>query len=260
MDHDNDNFQLHTPSSAVSKTSDHVASVVRQRPHAASTRHRHTSPAGPAHIHPDDLAGLRISHAFRGFTVAPDVIFDEPFAVPSKPYSRKVHQLVPIHPSPVSTAGDTESPAPSLLVASERLGLLSCQPPNVMRSISDESTSSSQSAGSVIPAIDTGHNGLIPSIGTTNKFTHKWPTPKCVSYESPLKKLKEVRSTTGLHLNQSPASALEDGQGLGSSHTARWTAFKWCLLLSATTVLAYGAVGLICALMTWSKSQSTSRS
>jgi hypothetical protein len=237
-----DNFQPHTPSSAVSKTSDNVASVVRQRPRAASTRHRHTSPA--------DLAGLRISHAFRGFTVAPDVIFDEPFAVPSKPYSRKVHHVIP---SPVITAADTRSPS-SPLAVSERLGLSPCQPPNVLRSISDESTSSSQSAGSVILAIDTGHNGLIPSIGTTNKFTHKWPTPKNVGHESPLKTLKDVRSPTGLHLNESPASALEDGQGLGSSHAARWTAFKWCLLLSATTVLAYGALGLICALMTWSKS------
>ena len=257
MDYDNDNFQPHTPSSAVSKSSDNVASVVRQRPRAASTRHRHTS---PAHIHPDDLAGLRISHAFRGFTVAPDVIFDEPFAVPSKPHPRKVHRSIP---SPVITTGDAETPTSSLLVASERLGLLPCQPPDVLRSISDESTSSSQSAGSVTFAIDTtGHNGLIPFIGTTNKFTHKWPTPKNLSYETPLKKLKDVRSTAGLHhdLNESPASALEDGQGLGSSHTARWTVFKWCLLFSATTVLAYGATGLICALMTWSKSQSTSGS
>ena len=253
MDYDNDNFQPHTPSSAVSKTSDNAASVVRQRSRSGSTRHRHTS---PAHIHPDDLAGLRISHAFRGFTVAPDVIFDEPFVVPSKPSPRKVHHVIS---SPVITAGDTTgSPTPSLLVASERLGLLPCQPHNVLRSIADESTSSTQSAGSVTFAIDTGHNGLIPSIGTTNKFTHKWPTPKNVSYESPLKNLKDVRPTTGLHLTEPPASALEDGQGLGSSHTARWTAFKWCLLLSATTVLAYGATGLICALMTWSKSQSTS--
>ena len=254
MDYDNDSLQPRTPSSAVSKTSDNAASVVRQRPRATSTRHRHTS---PAHIHPDDLAGLRISHAFRGFTVAPDVIFDEPYAVPSKPYSKKVHHVIP---SSVVTADDTRSPTPSLLVASERLGLLPCQPPSVLRSISDESTSSSQSAGSMILAIDTGHNGLIPSIGTTNKFTHKWPTPKNVSYELPLKNFKDVRPTTGLHLNEPPASALEDGQGLGSSHTARWTVFKWCLLLSATTILAYGATGLICALMTWSKSQSTSKS
>ena len=260
MDYDNDNFQPHTPSSAVSKSSDNVASVVRQRPRSVSTRpspsHRHTS---PAHIHPDDLAGLRISHAFRGFTVAPEVIYDEPFPVPTKPHSRKAHHTIS---SPVITTGDAGSPTLSPLVASsERLGLSPCQPPNVFRSISDESTSSSQSAGSVTLPIDTGHNGLIPFIGTTNKFTHKWPTPKNVSYETPLKKLKDdIRSTTtaaaGLHLNESPASALEDGQGLGSSHTARWTAFKWCLLLSATTVLAYGATGLICALMTWSKSQS----
>ena len=249
MDYDNGNFQSHTPSSAVSKTSENAASVVRQRPRAASTRQRHTS---PAHIHPEDLAGLRISHAFRGFSVAPDVIFDEPFPVPSKPYSRKVHHVIP---SPVIIAGDTGSPTPSLLVASERLGLLPCQPPNVLQSISDESTSSSQSAGSVILAIDTGHNGLIPTKGTMNKFTHKWPTPKNVNYESPLKNLKDIRLTTGRHLNEPPASALEDGQGLGSSHTARWTSFKWCVLLSATTVLAYGATGLICALMTWSKSQ-----
>ena len=220
MDHDNGNFQPHTPSSAVLKTSDNAASVVRQRPRAASTRHRHTT---PAHIHPDDLAGLRISHAFREFTVAPVITTADDSIGSSTP-----------------SAGDIGSPTPTLLVASERLGLLPCQPPNL--------------------AIDTGHNGLIPSIGTTNKFTHKWPTPKNVSYDSLLKTRKDARPSAGLHLNEPPASSLEDGQGLGSSHTARWTAFKWCLLLSAITVLAYGAIGLICALMTWSKSQSTFRS
>jgi hypothetical protein len=264
MDYDNDNSQLQT------------SSVVRQRSRGASTRHRHTSPAtlhheersrsgddSPASPHrrerdeePEDLAGLRISHAFRGFT--PDVIFDEPFSVPSKPFFRKVHNPIPVHSSPVISADDTlGSTAPSvLLAASERLDLLSCQPPNVMRSISDESTSSFQSAASATVVIDTGHNVFIPSIGTTNKFTHKWPIPKSVSYESQPKELKDVR----LRPNQSPASALEDGQGLGSSRAAHWTVFKWCLLLSVTTLFAYGAAGLICALMTWFKSQSTSRS
>ncbi|KAJ6624639.1 hypothetical protein B0H10DRAFT_2162108 [Mycena sp. CBHHK59/15] len=31
----------------------------------------------------------------------------------------------------------------------------------------------------------------------------------------------------------------------------RWTDFKWCLLLSVCTVFAYGATGVVCALMTW---------
>ena len=111
MDHDNGNFQPHTPSSAVSKTSDNAASVVRQRPRAASTRHRHTT---PAHIHPDDLAGLRISHAFREFTVAPVITAADDSIGSSTP-----------------SAGDIGSPTPTLLVASERLGLLPCQPPNL---------------------------------------------------------------------------------------------------------------------------------
>ena len=270
MHHDNDNFteaQLHSPSS-----------VVRQRARGASTRHRHTSlatqihheehskseddlPAPPFHRREgdeqlEDLAGLRISHAFRGFT-APDVIFDEPFSVPSKPFFKKVHDPISVYPSPVNTADDTGSPSPSvLLAASERLGLLPCQPSDGMRSVADESTSSSQSAGCATPVIDTGHSGLIPSIGTTNKFTNKWPTLKSLSYESQPKILR----STGLRPNLSPTSVLEDGQGLGSSHAAHWTAFKCCLLLSVATVFAYGTAGLICALMTWFKGQSTSRS
>ena len=269
MDYDNDNFkeiQLHTSSS--------VVSGVRQR--SASTRHRHTSPARIHHkehsrsgddlpapsLHrrekdeqPEDLTGLRISHALRGFTVAPDVIFDEPFPVPSKPFFKKVHDPIPVYTSPVITADVTKSP---VLVASERLGLIPCQRPNVMRSIADESTSSSQSGGNTTLVIDTGHNGLIPSIGTTNRFTHKWPIPKFLSDESQPK--KDVLRSTGLRPNQSPACALEDGQGPGSSHAAYWTVFKCCLLLSVMTVFAYGTAGFFVALMTWFKSQSTSRS
>ena len=255
MDYDNEKV----PSFAVSKT-DEITSVVRRRSRGASTRHRHrhTSPA-PYEEHSGDdlpphrrgksenLAGLGTTgHAFRGFTAAPDidVSFDEPFVVPSKSFSNKVHNSIPVYASPVITPGHKAT-----LVTPERLGLLPCQPPNVMRTISDESTSSTL----------TGHNGIVMSIGTTNKFTQKWPRPKSLGYESQLEKVKDARFT-GLHPNQSPASTLEDGQGLGSSHVARWTAFKWCLLLSATTVFAYGATALICALMTWFKSQSTSRS
>lgn len=244
MDYDNNNLEEIQPSSAVSKISDNTTSVVRQRSRGASARNRHTSPATYQEEHsrsaddlppsstrssrPEDIAGLGISHAFREFTLASDVIPDEPFAVLA-----------------------SKEPPKSVLVASERLGLFPCQPPNVMRSISDESTSSSQSAGSVILAtVDTGHNGLIASIGTTNKFTQKWPTPKSLSYGSHLKQFKDVRST-GLRPNHSPTSALEDGQGIASGHVARWTSFKWCLLFSVMTVFTYGTAGLIYALMTW---------
>ena len=265
MDYDSDNFkeiQLHTPSSAVSKIPDNIASVVRQRSRGASTHpsHRHTNPA-TTHIHheehsrsrddlpapsPEDLAELTINRTFRGFIPAPEV--DEPFTAP---FSSKEHDSVPAHPSPTIA----ESLAPSVFnVASEPMYLSPCQPPNVMRSISDESTSSSQFSASAIFAIDDVHNGPISSIGMTDKFTHKWPIPQPLSYESQPQKLKDVCST-GLRPNHSPASALEDGQGLESNHIARWTPFKWCLFLSVTSVFAYGSVGLICALMTWFKSQ-----
>ncbi|KAF9568755.1 hypothetical protein CPC08DRAFT_624895 [Agrocybe pediades] len=51
--------------------------------------------------------------------------------------------------------------------------------------------------------------------------------------------------------NFSGVTALEQGKGVGTSYLARWTIFKWCLLISVLTVFGYGCAGLISALMTW---------
>jgi hypothetical protein len=86
-----------------------------------------------------------------------------------------------------------------------------------------------------------GHRSLIPSIGTTTKFTHKWPKPQSLR-------------AGGLGLG----NILEDGEGLGMDRVDRWTSFKWCLLISMTTVFAYGAAGLVCAIVTWFRGESCS--
>lgn len=110
-----------------------------------------------------------------------------------------------------------------------------------------ESTWSSDTAASV----DSGHKSLIPSIGTTDRFTHKWPKPhslRRVDIHS-----RDLDKITGPDLTQ----ALEEGQGLRAGDREEWTVFRWCLLFSVSTVFVYGTTGLICAIMTWFRSQSS---
>jgi hypothetical protein len=92
--------------------------------------------------------------------------------------------------------------------------------------------------------IDSGHRSLIPSIGTTDKFTHKWPTPQSLRQG---KSAHEMRATSGVALSQ----IMEDGQGLGMEKVDKWTSFKWCLLLSVTSVFLYGGGGMVAAILTW---------
>ncbi|KAF9483401.1 hypothetical protein BDN70DRAFT_799886 [Pholiota conissans] len=104
-------------------------------------------------------------------------------------------------------------------------------------------------------SIDTGRRGLIPSVGTTMKFTHKWPRPqtmKYVDYHHPAKNAKNVsfEIVTGRN-DHGAAPSLEEGQGRGLNHIAKWTPFKWCLLFSVMAVFTYGCGGLIVSIMTW---------
>jgi hypothetical protein len=92
--------------------------------------------------------------------------------------------------------------------------------------------------------IDSGHRSLISSIGTTDKFTHKWPTPRSLRHG---KSASEKRATGGVALGQ----ILEDGQGLGMEKVDKWTSFKWCLLISVTSVFIYGGGGMAAAILTW---------
>lgn len=103
-------------------------------------------------------------------------------------------------------------------------------------------------------SVDSGHHALIPSIGTTDKFTHKWPKPQSLKY---LDSRTNSTSSNGssVHLDLAASLALEEGQGLGVGSVMRWTTFKWCLVLSVSTVFVYGAAGLACAIMTWFRSE-----
>lgn len=126
---------------------------------------------------------------------------------------------------------------------------------NGMQSIDTDSSDNCQmtpmtaSAG----AIDSGHRGLIPTIGTTPKFTHKWPRPRILKYLDSQSTPLQYKSVGIASSNSRGAAAtsLEEGQGLGMSHIASWTAFKWILLASVMTVFVYGCAGLIMAIMTW---------
>jgi hypothetical protein len=115
--------------------------------------------------------------------------------------------------------------------------------PQSVRSDSQGSSSGS-STDSGSNSIDSGNHALIKSIGTTDKFTHKWPRPRSLRTCS----ADDVIDAASL-------TFLEDGRGLGMDSAEPWTGFKWCLLLSVCTVFAYGGAALLCALMTWFRSK-----
>ncbi|KAJ7243802.1 tetraspanin Tsp2 family [Mycena rebaudengoi] len=110
------------------------------------------------------------------------------------------------------------------------------------RTPSERSAGSSDSLGSSSNSIDAGHRALIQGVGTTDKFTHKWPRPQS---------LRDLEERVGKSAGVTVLEALEDGRGLGMGSTKPWTGFKWCLFFSVCTVFAYGTAGLVCALMTW---------
>ncbi|KAJ7465073.1 tetraspanin Tsp2 family [Mycena latifolia] len=115
-------------------------------------------------------------------------------------------------------------------------------PPSRPQSIRSDSqgSSGSRSTDSSCNSVDSGHGVLIKSIGTTDRFTHKWPRPRSLRILDP--RSEDESAAVGL---------LEDGRGLGMDTVEPWTGFKWCLLFSMCTVVGYGAAGLVCALTTW---------
>ncbi|KAF8073509.1 hypothetical protein FPV67DRAFT_1478090 [Lyophyllum atratum] len=120
--------------------------------------------------------------------------------------------------------------------------------PQAVRVESDQSLRSTLSTASTV-SVDSGHDCLIPSIGTTAKFTHKWPPPE------PMRKVDlysgGLNEAMGPELSQAVVAAMEEGQGLEMGDEQTRTLSKWCLLLSVSSVFSYGAVGLVCAIMTW---------
>lgn len=100
-------------------------------------------------------------------------------------------------------------------------------------------------------SIDCGHRGLISAVGTTEKFTHKWPRPKMMKLLDP-----QPTGAASEKSHTTAATSLEEGQGLGINRIASWTIFKCLLLFSVLSVFAYGCAGLIMAIMTWFNSKS----
>ncbi|KAF5367321.1 hypothetical protein D9757_010091 [Collybiopsis confluens] len=101
------------------------------------------------------------------------------------------------------------------------------------------------------------HDQLISSLKTTEKFTNKWPRPKS------LKILNangigglSWRNRKGIGTVEEAVSELEEGYGLGFDSIDKWTWFKWCLVVSVTSALCYGSSAMVCAILTWFKSES----
>ena len=126
--------------------------------------------------------------------------------------------------------------------------------PQGVRSVSNDSTSSMDSATSAVSHrsnfIDGGHSSLILSINTTTKFTNKWPRPQFLRTLS----TNDGSSIKTKCLNQTDAVLLEEGPD--GEIRERWTIHKWCLLFSVVTVLAYGIACLACAVMTCFRSEN----
>ena len=84
---------------------------------------------------------------------------------------------------------------------------------------------------------------------------------KYFDYHHAAKNAKTVSFDTVTGRNDHRAAPfLEEGQGRGLNHIAKWTPFKWFLLFSVVAVFTYGCGGLIVSIMTWFNSQCHSLS
>ncbi|KAL0960604.1 hypothetical protein HGRIS_005636 [Hohenbuehelia grisea] len=108
------------------------------------------------------------------------------------------------------------------------------------------STTSASTSKSSTSSIDSGRQSLISSVGTTEKFTHKWPLPKGMLHPSSLNSEDDL-DPRATHI----LAAMEDERGLGIETVGKWTVFKWSLLLSVVTVLIYGTAVLVAVILTW---------
>jgi hypothetical protein len=120
--------------------------------------------------------------------------------------------------------------------------------PQSVRSESGESCRSGWSSCTT-DSVDSGHDALIMSVGTTDKFTHKWPKPRAMRGLG-------VDGHDGRKSGLAAGVVLEEGRGLRISSVQRWTTFKLCLLCSVCTVFGYGLAGLACAILTWFRGRS----
>jgi len=130
--------------------------------------------------------------------------------------------------------------------------------PNVSLNLSRASSPSSRRSQSRYApsrtstlSVNSGHKSLISSIGTTDKFTNKWPTPRNLKDIGTRSSRSSGNNVTGIGMAKAAATALEEGRGLGFDMVGKSTGFKWCLLASVITIFCYGAAAMVCAILTW---------
>ncbi|TDL19743.1 hypothetical protein BD410DRAFT_830183 [Rickenella mellea] len=101
-------------------------------------------------------------------------------------------------------------------------------------------------------SVDSGRSSLLTLVGTTDKFTHKWPKPKGMRRTT--RGRRKVSVNPNNH-NDSLYANLEGGAGpgigLGFEAVGHWTTFKWLLVISVSSVFVYGTAALVFALLTW---------
>jgi hypothetical protein len=85
------------------------------------------------------------------------------------------------------------------------------------------------------------------SLSTADKLTRRFPISRS---------LRGVTRDTTTHtpISLEFGSSLDVSLGLDMERPSRWTVHKWCLFLSVCTAFAIGTAGLVCALLTWFKS------
>jgi hypothetical protein len=96
---------------------------------------------------------------------------------------------------------------------------------------------------------DSARHNLVSSLSTSSKLTQKWPKPLSIRNSEDQKNLR-LRGLSQV------TAVLEDGRGLGITRMEGWNLAKWSLLMSVTTVFAYGGAALLCAILTWFRSES----
>ncbi|KAK7454629.1 hypothetical protein VKT23_011382 [Stygiomarasmius scandens] len=168
---------------------------------------------------------------------AEDDFVDNPQFSPNT--SRQLDSIVPQRRSILSRAVSSFTPNVSL-------NLSRASSPSLRRSQSRYAPSRTSTL-----SVSSGHKSLISSIGTTDKFTNKWPTPRNLKDIETRSSRSSGNNVTGIGMAKAAATALEEGRGLGFDMVGKWTGFKWCLLASVITIFCYGTAAMVCAILTW---------
>ncbi|KAJ8496140.1 hypothetical protein ONZ45_g12555 [Pleurotus djamor] len=120
------------------------------------------------------------------------------------------------------------------------------QPPAGFLSRRSSSRSTTTSGRSFYSNASRESGTVLSGIGTTEKFTAKWPRPKTLKYS------QSSESTNALGPVYETLPYLGgDKASLGVETMGRWNKFKWTLFLSVLLLLAYSMVLLVASMSVW---------